>query len=278
MAGMPRLLLIAGAASHPPGEHEYGAGVRLLARCLEEMNDLDVPVVEDRWPSERSLMDADAIVVFADGGDGHLMVQENHMEKLRRRVHAGMGVGLLHYALEVPAGSGAQVRSWVGGAYEDGYSCNPMWEPVFDTLPDHPITRGVTPFRAYDEWYFTIRLAEGFSADGPTRRDGLTFWPILVAAPPAEVRRGPYVWPEGPYPHVVAAAGRSEVLAWAVERADGGRGFGFTGAHFHANWSIEPFRQLVLNALVWIAGLDVPAGGVRSTLGPGDLERHLDHG
>jgi hypothetical protein len=39
---------------------------------------------------------------------------------------------------------------------------------------------------------------------------------------------------------------------------------GFTGGHWHYNWSIDEFRTLVLNAIVWVAGLDVPEGGVKS--------------
>ncbi len=45
---------------------------------------------------------------------------------------------------------------------------------------------------------------------------------------------------------------------------DGGRGFGFVGAHYHKNWHMEPFRKLILNAILWVAGAEVPAGGVAS--------------
>ena len=54
------------------------------------------------------------------------------------------------------------------------------------------------------------------------------------------------------------------MLAWAVERPDGGRGFGFTGAHTHKNWGDPNFRKLVLNAILWTAKLDVPSEGVES--------------
>ena len=69
--------------------------------------------------------------------------------------------------------------------------------------------------------------------------------------------------PRGPYKHILEAKGRDEVLAWAVERPDGGRGFGFTGGHFHRNWGDPNFRKLVLNAILWTAGLDVPPSGDR---------------
>ena len=86
--------------------------------------------------------------------------------------------------------------------------------------------------------------------------------PILVAKPDDETRQGESSpRPAGPYKHIVEAKGRDEVLAWAVERPDGGRGFGFTGGHFHKNWGNDDFRTLVLNAILWTAKLDVPSDG-----------------
>jgi hypothetical protein len=55
-----------------------------------------------------------------------------------------------------------------------------------------------------------------------------------------------------------------EHLAWVYQRPDGGRGFGFTGGHVHWNWANDSFRTTILNAVVWIAGLEVPEGGVPS--------------
>jgi hypothetical protein len=58
------------------------------------------------------------------------------------------------------------------------------------------------------------------------------------------------------------AKGDLQHLLWARQRPDGGRGFGFTGGHFHWNWGHPDHRKLVLNAIAWIAGIDVPAGGI----------------
>ena len=59
--------------------------------------------------------------------------------------------------------------------------------------------------------------------------------------------------------------GMPEHTAWVYQRPDGGRGFGFTGGHWHWNWGCDSFRKVVLNGIVWTAGLEVPAGGVTST-------------
>ncbi|MEI6196189.1 MAG: hypothetical protein WCS42_17855, partial [Verrucomicrobiota bacterium] len=57
---------------------------------------------------------------------------------------------------------------------------------------------------------------------------------------------------------------------------DGGRGFGFTGGHFHRNWGNEDFRRVVLNGILWVAKVEVPPDGVKSTVTAADLEQSLD--
>ncbi len=121
-----------------------------------------------------------------------------------------------------------------------------------------------------------MRFIRDMPGNEATRVDGMTFVPILVATPSADVRDGPYVYPKGPYPHIQAAQGRSEAMMWAVERSDGGRGFGFTGGHFHDNWGNDEFRKVVLNGLLWLAKAEVPSGGVESTVTREDLDANLD--
>ena len=53
-------------------------------------------------------------------------------------------------------------------------------------------------------------------------------------------------------------------------------GLGFTGGHFHTNWGNENFRKLVLNAILWLAKMEVPADGVKSSVSAADLEINLD--
>jgi hypothetical protein len=133
-------------------------------------------------------------------------------------------------------------------------------------LPGHPITRRVHPFAIEDEWYYSIRFRPEMK--------GIT--PILVAKPDDAARKGSSSSPRGPYPHIIAASGREEVLAWAVERPDGGRGFGFTGGHFQKNWGNTDFRTLVLNAILWTAKREVPSAGVTSTVSEEELKQNLD--
>lgn len=263
-----RLILIAGRPSHPPLMHEFRAGCLLLQRCLAGVPGLHTEVHTNGWVAdERVFEGAHAVFIYSDGGPKHPVEEANHLETLAALARRGVGLGFAHYAVQVDSERArAAFLEWTGGYYEHLKSVNPIWDAEFKTLPRHPITRGVTPFTTKDEWYFAL-----------TFRDGMKdLTPILVARPSDATRDGPYVYPKGPYPHIQAAKGRDEVLMWATQRADGGRGFGFTGGHFHLNWGNDQQRKLVLNALVWLTGAEVPAGGVESKVTEAELMQNLD--
>ncbi|MBG85988.1 MAG: hypothetical protein CMO80_03685 [Verrucomicrobiales bacterium] len=263
-----KLVIIAGNRSHPPLMHEFRAGCIILERCLQSVKGLTVELHTNNWVSnEATLEDADAIFIFSDGKKRHPAVQGDNLKTLERLIKKGVSLGCAHYGVEVvPEQAGKQFKAWIGGHYEHEFSVNPMWEPNFNKLPRHPITKGVKPFTARDEWYFNMRFRAGMK--------GVT--PILVAKPSDDVRDGPYVYPKGPYPHIVAASGREEIMMWVVERKAGGRGLGFTGGHNHLNWGNPNYRKVVLNGLVWLAGVDVPNGGVKSSVKEAELYQNLD--
>jgi hypothetical protein len=107
--------------------------------------------------------------------------------------------------------------------------------------------------------------------------------PILVALPPLNTIQGEgkKSTERGGNPAVYddVSAGKKQVMAWAYERPDGGRGFGFTGLHKHANLADDGFRTLLLNAVAWASKLEVPDKGVPSkTLSRDDLETLIDEG
>jgi type 1 glutamine amidotransferase len=72
------------------------------------------------------------------------------------------------------------------------------------------------------------------------------------------------------------AKGEPQPLMWTYDRPNGGRGFGFTGGHYHKNWGDENFRKVFLNALLWIAKVEVPKDGVVSTVTPEELRANQD--
>ncbi len=267
--GRKKLVLVAGRPSHGPGQHEFRAGTMLLKKCLDASFPRIVSEVYTMgWPADPTAFDnADAIFFFADGGGGHPVVQSNRLAQIDALAKRGVGIACLHYAVEVPKEKGGpEFLNWMGGYFETHWSVNPHWTLAGTELAqEHPITRGVKPFETNDEWYYHMRFREPI--------DGVTA--ILSAVPPDATRQRP----DGPHsnnPTVRAGKGGREVLAWAYERPAGGRGFGCTGAHFHKNWENEEFRKLMLNALVWTTGLDVPEAGVVSTVTGDDLVANMD--
>lgn len=278
--GPKNLVIVAGKPSHPPRMHEFNAGSKLLAKCLENCPLVKTTVVTGGWPEDESVFDsADAIVFYMDGGGGHELVKQNgrRLKLAEEWVKKGVGIGCMHYGVEVVRDqAGAEFQRWIGGYYENSFSCNPIWEPKFDNLPEHPITRGVKPFQVKDEWYFNMRFVADLPGNAAASPEGMKFQPILVAEPSHAVRNGPYVYPQGPYPHIQANKGRAEAMMWAVERSNGGRGFGFTGGHFHDNWGNADFRKTILNGMVWLTKAEVPASGIESTVAPAQLDENLD--
>ena len=264
-----KIVLIAGAPSHGPGEHEHRAGCLLLKKCLDQVPGVVSEVYSNGWPSDPKALDsASTIVIYSDGGGGHPALQGNHLEILSNLMKKGVGLACIHYATEPTLEKGeTEWLQWIGGAFEVNWSVNPHWNADFAKLPRHPITQGVKPFSITDEWYFHIRF--------PEEMKGVT--PILTAvAPESTMSR-----PNGPHEGNAAVReavkkGEPQHVAWAIERSDGGRGFGFTGAHFHRNWGNENFRKLVLNALLWTAKVEVPSDGVQCQLTPEDLKQNLD--
>lgn len=263
-----KIVLIAGETSHGPGDHEFRAGCLLLKKCLDQTPGVKAEMFDNGWPKDNAAFEgADAVLIYADGGERHPGFQGDHAQIIASLIKKGVGLGCAHYGVEVPKGEpGRAMQEWIGGYYEHLYSVNPMWKPEFSSFPDHPVTRGVKPFALVDEWYFNMRFVE------PSKN--LT--PILVAKPSDQVRKSPYVYPAGPYEHIIAASGRPETMMWVLEGADGGRGFGFTGGHKHVNWSNDNFRKVVLNALLWIAKAEVPSNGVQSTVTPEEITQNLD--
>ncbi len=179
-------------------------------------------------------------------------------------MNRGVGLVCIHYGVEVPKGpTGQRFLQWIGGYFETNWSVNPHWDASFSDLPDHPITRGVNPFEINDEWYYHMRFAPEMTR----------VTPILAALPPeSTLARGDGTHSGNPYVREEVKAKKPQYLAWAFVRGDGkGRGFGFTGGHFHRNWQNDDFRKLVLNAIAWTAHVEVPENGISSAT-PGDAE------
>lgn len=249
-----KIVLIAGPLdAHPRDTHEYEKNVILLKHCLDSSPDFRGAKVEahfNGWPSNATTLDdADTIFLTSGGSDrretDHPLYVGDRFAQLERQMKRGCGVVFFHWATFHPRRVHDQITEWAGGYfdYESGTNAN-KWFSAIQTrewttapaAPEHPVARGVGPFQVTEEFYFKMRFREN---DARLR-------PVLLKEPGGDTL--------------------ANTVGWAVERADGGRGFGFTGGHFYKNWWLPDFRRLVLNAIAWTAKLDVPSGGIRSTL------------
>ena len=271
LPGAPKIVLIAGSKSHGPMDHEFFAGTALLQKMLKQ-NGINAVMARDGWPKDWKVFDgAAAVMIYADGGGGHPMLRKDggksRLDLMKSLLAKGVGFANLHYAVEYPKESDKDVLPMLGGYFEPFWSVNPTWDANFKTLPQHPVTRGVKPFKIRDEWYYHMKFVDDMK--------GVT--PILTDVPPDGTRGKPGTNDaHGGNPEVQKHKGEPEHMAWVYERADGGRSFGFTGAHYHKNWADENFRRLVVNALLWTAKQDIPEGGAKVDMDPSELMKNLD--
>jgi hypothetical protein len=242
-----KVVFISGKPSHGPGAHEHRAGNILLAKRLNEAN-LGIEAIvlpEDGYPKDpKVLEDAATVVIFCTGHKNHLL--NPHLEEFDALMKNGTGLVMIHWATE---------------------AVNPHWKPNFKNFPDHPISSGLEPFSVDDEWYYHMRFVAGLK--------GVT--PVLSDLPPPETLKRPDGARSGNSAVRRAVAnGESQHVGWAYQRPDGkGRGFGFTGGHYHVSWRNDMFRKVVLNAILWTAHVEVPEVGVPSKT-PTDEELKLN--
>jgi type 1 glutamine amidotransferase len=249
-AAPKKIVLVAGSPSHGPAEHEFNAGMILIDKCLRQNKDVEPVLVKNGWPADESVFaGAASIVFYLDGGEKSPLIQKDRLATLGKLMDKGVGMACIHYAVEIPKDNGGpELLKWIGGYYERPYSTNPInLATMTQASPKHPISRGWKSFELKDEWYYKIRF-------DPSDR---SVTPILSTMLPKE-------------------APVNETVSWVKERPDAGRGFGFTGAHFHNNWGNKDFRTLVLNAILWTAKIDVPRDGAKCDIAADDLTKNLD--
>ena len=242
-----KIVLLAGVKSHKPGEHEYEKTMMLFMHCLDtapNVKKVSTEVYVNGWPQdEKVLDDADTIVLFCDGASKgllHPLLKDGHMAVLEKQMKRGCGLVVIHWALNMPSKEGSETfLKWIGGFKDFENPPRPIGEQLkvqdWSKQAKHPICRGLKPFEMPKDEYKT-----------PERilSDNSGFTPIL------------------PFP---GTAG-SPLWAWAWEREDGGRGFGFIGGHLHEIWNNENLRKAMLNAIMWTAKAPVPDDGALSIL------------
>lgn len=255
-ADKAKVVFISGKPSHGRLAHEHRAGNMILAKGLNESG-LPIEAVllpHYGYPKDESILNgADTIVIFCTGHGGHVLNPK--LKQFDALMKKGTGVVMIHWATEAIKGDpGNKFLEWMGGFCDLNWSVNPHWTPNFKAQK-HPIWNGVKPFSVNDEWYYHMRFVKDLK--------GVT--PILTDVPLAKTLKRPDGARSGnPAVRKAVANGESQHVAWAYERPDGARGFGFTGGHVHMNWQHDDNRKLMLNAILWTANVEIPKDGVPS--------------
>lgn len=222
--------------SHPATTHEYMAGVRLLARLLEKVPQVQTIVVQadSPWREGPELLDgADAVVVFLTEGAKWVTDDAERLAAMQRLASRQGGLTCLHWGMGTKdAAPVADFTAMFGGCHGGPDRKYKVIELTARPIGAHPIVSGIQPFEVRDEFYYALKQP----------------------APERMMRVTPLIH--------VPIDGTDQTVAWAAQRSDGGRSFGFSGLHFHDNWKLPEYRRLVLQGICWTLQRPIPQTGM----------------
>jgi type 1 glutamine amidotransferase len=236
-----RLLLVGqGPDGHPAGTHEYRAGLKILQKGLARVPGVQVTVADGDEPwrdGPELLARADGVVLYLAEGAKWMQRDPRRYAALQKLAARGGGIVVLHW------GMGTKDAKYIEGCLKLLGGCHGGPDRKYKILQaqakvadaGHPIAAGLKGFPVRDEFYYRLKFVKA---------KGLQ--PILR----------------------VPIDGRAETVAWAWERPDGGRSFGFSGLHFHDNWRLPEYRRLVVQGILWTLRLPIPPAGVEASARP----------
>jgi type 1 glutamine amidotransferase len=241
-----RLLLLGqGPDGHPHATHEYFSGLRIVKKCLDRVKDLDaVPVEADEpFRAGPDLIDkADGVVLFLSEGAKWIQQDEARMAAFERLAARGGAFVGLHW------GTGCREARYVekylnllGGCHggpDRKYAVVTATTEIASAK--HPIMTSIAAATLEDEFYYRLKFAKPDDSVVPLLR--------------------------------VPIEGEPHTVAWAWERPDKGRSFGFTGLHFHRNWGQAAYRRMIAQGIVWTLKLPIPADGLDVAIADDDLK------
>jgi type 1 glutamine amidotransferase len=239
----PRLLIVGqGPDGHPPTTHEFMAGAEVLAELLKPAADIDVTVTrgDEPWADGPKLIDAaDGVVLLVSQGAQWMQLVPERLAAFQRLAARGGAIVALHWSIGAKEAKYIQGQLELLGATRGGPQRKyvVLATELKSAAPGHPVLSGLGDFKAYDEIYYVLDRVPGVQ-------------PLLTAQ----------------------IDGKDEMAAWAWERPDGGRAFGFVGLHFHSNWQMPEYRRFVVQGVRWALKLPIPPQGVKVDIDSKRLE------
>jgi quercetin dioxygenase-like cupin family protein/type 1 glutamine amidotransferase len=256
----PTIVLIGGdKQGYPRSEHDYPDGILAIERLIKGSTELEAlhPVVKSfptGFPSDLSqIADADVVLMYFGmdygSGDRHVGTMGQVLDNEPRRVAMerlmarGTGLIALHQASSLPDQSSlVPMADWLGGVrFGMADRTTEIALMGIAGAGKNPVSNGMKAFEYLDEFYPTLTFS---------KTDKVT--PILTAKVHIQTRNNQPVFEEPSSDHVIA---------WAAERPNGGRSFGFTGGHYLLAFDQPEIRTMLLNALLWTARREVPRAG-----------------
>lgn len=240
------------------GHHPNKASCELFKHCLESSpNAKNIKCrIYESWPEDPGvLQDAATIVIYSEGineqmkkdGKPHPVFNSarrlNYLDKLMKK---GVGMVCIHYTLYATRQLEApKLLEWTGAYYDfQGYGSS-HWvtrtpQVLAPVTPYHPVSQGWRQLTLKEnELYHNLHFAEENC-------------PVPILRSTFQDRKTKQI--------------KEHIIAWALERKDSGRGFGFGGGHFYSMWMNEDCRKMILNAILWTAKIKVPKDGVQSSV------------
>jgi type 1 glutamine amidotransferase len=234
-----KILLIGKDRDHPYATHEYMTECALLATCLQQTPGIEC-VVSNGWPKNAdTLKDVKAIVLYTRNG-GNVLFDAFNKEQAEKLLKNGVGLTAIHWGTGAEGKLGELWLEALGGWFSTGFSkLNTTTTKLKQADAKHPICRGWNEYDLRDEFYLELKFKEKAT-------------PILQVELDKKVH----------------------TVAWTYERpeSNGGRSFGCVLGHFHANFGEKPFRQALVNGILWTAHREVPQMGAPIAITAKDLE------
>ena len=234
-----KVLFVGKEPDHAFATHMYMHTNQMLAKCLALNGDFQT-VVSQGWPQDKSQLEGVKTIVVYTNPAAELLLDAPHRDEVTKLLDSGVGLVTIHWASTVFEENferlGPKWISYLGGTWISNVGLHTGNSPLKQLVPDHPICNGWTDYDIHDEYYLNPHITER-------------------ATPMLEV----------------VANEKPVIVGWACQRENNGRSYATTLGHFYRNFQREPFRRMVVNAILWTAHAEVPSEGARVDLSKQDL-------
>jgi len=234
-------ILFIGADDRRGNAHAWMHTSKMLAKAVALTPGVET-VVSNGWPKDsETLKGVRSLVLYMPPAGDHMLAGAGR-NQFHQMMKDGVGLVLIHYAASIGKDgferNGPTWLSYTGGTWVvlpiTGLSGGKS--PLRQLLPEHPVSRGWSEFEIDDEYYLDPVIDKGK--------------PLL---------------------QVTERKGKDVIVGWVHERANGGRSFSTTLGHSHLRFQNDHFRRMIVNGILWSAGLEVPRDGAPVGLSAEDL-------